>query len=61
MFTMLKAIFNELVSINASLSVLMNLMEKQDDGVAMAVNNAISNEDRAVKLYEKAVKEHGRD
>ena len=58
MFTMLKAIFNELASINASLNVLMKLIEKQDDGVIMAINAVALSNEEAVKLYKKAVKEH---
>lgn len=61
MFTMLKAIFNELASIDAMLASIASIMEMHDDAAAMTIKSAASNEKRAVDLYEEAVKEHGRD
>ena len=58
MFTMLKAIFNELASINAMLGSIVSFMRKLDNDGAMMLKNAMNNQNRAVDLYEKAVKEH---
>ena len=58
MFTMLKAIFNELASINAMLGSIVSVIKMQDDAAAKTIKSAASNENRAVNLYEKAVKEH---
>lgn len=57
MFTMLKAIFNELVSINAMLGSIVSFMRKLDDNGAIILRSAMNSEDRAIDLYEEAVKE----
>lgn len=61
MFTMLKAIFNEVASINAMLGSIVSFMKKLDNDGAMMLKNAMNNQNRAIDLYEKAVKEHERD
>lgn len=61
MFTMLKAIFNELASINAMLGSIVSFMRKLDNDGAMMLENAMNNQNRAVYLYEKAAKEHEQD
>lgn len=58
MFTMLKAIFNELASINAMLGSIVSFMRKLDNDGVMTLKNAINDQSRAIDLYEKAVKEH---
>lgn len=61
MFTMLKAIFNELASINAMLGSIVSFMRKLDNDSAMMLEDAMNNQNRAVDLYEKAVKKHDED
>lgn len=58
MFTMLKAIFNELASINAMLGSIVSFMRKLDNDGAMMLENVMNNQNRAVYLYEEAVKEY---
>lgn len=58
MFAMLKAIFNELVSINAMLGSIVSFMRKLDNDGAMILRSAMNNENRAIDLYEEAVKEY---
>lgn len=58
MFTMLKAIFNELASINAMLGSIISFMRKLDNDGAMMLRSAMNNENRAIDLYEEAVKEY---
>lgn len=60
MFTMLKAIFNELASINAMLGSIISFMRKLDNDGAMMLRSAMNNENRAIDLYEEAVKEYDR-
>lgn len=58
MFTMLKAIFNELASINAMLGSIVSFMRKLDNDGVMTLKNAINDQSRAIDLYEEAVIAH---